>query len=65
VAVPVRESSPTAVHRIVADDSVVPVIVTVAIGAGRIPSGADSVAREITFEIPDQLGTSSPVLRAK
>ena len=45
--------------------SVDPVTDTVATGAGRIVSGAASVALDAMFETPDQLGTSSPVLMAK
>jgi len=36
----------------------------IAMGAGRIASGVTAVVLEATFEIPAQLGTSSPVLIA-
>src|SRR5262245_11393962 len=64
VAVPVTLSSPTAVQRSAAVVSVVPVIARVVMGAGRTASVAARVVRERTFDMADQLGTSSPTFMA-
>lgn len=59
-----RLSSPTALQLSAAVVSVVPVTVRLATRAGRIASAAARVVAEVTFEMPYQFGTSSPVLMA-
>ena len=57
-AVPVRLSSPVAVHESSAVESVTPVTLTFTTAYGRMVSGADAVVLLTTFEINDQGGNA-------